>query len=249
MAVDILIEICANSAESARAGWQGGGDRVELCAALTEGGITPSAGELQLTRKNVDIPIFVMIRPRGGDFLYSDLEFEIMKADVAQARQGGADGIVFGILGPNGTVDGVRCRQLVDLADPLPATFHRAFDMTPDPVAALADIMAVGCERILTSGQSPDALAGIDLIARLITVAADRIIIMPGGGIALENVAEIVDRAKPHEIHLTGQVEVESGMVFRNPRVFMGIPGLPEYRRSVTSADTIRQVRERVGQR
>jgi copper homeostasis protein len=218
----VTFEACIGSAEAAIAAQQGGADRVELCANLLEGGTTPSAGSIRLARQHIDIGLQVMIRPRGGDFCYSQVEFEIMKYDIDMAKKLGADGVVIGILLPNGTVDRERVGELVELARPMNITFHRAFDMARDPHQALEALIALGVDRVLTSGQEITAFEGMDLIASLVQEAADRIVVMPGGGIHERNIQKIVERTGVKEVHAGAPVTVPSTMEYRNPNCFMG---------------------------
>jgi len=218
----LVLEACIGSAEEAIAAQEGGADRVELCANLLEGGTTPSAGTIQLARQRVEIGLNVMIRPRGGDFCYSDVEFEIMKLDIELAKKLGADGVVFGILAEDGTVDAERTAALTELARPMNVTFHRAFDVTRDPYEALETLIGLGIDRILTSGQENSVLEGLDLITDLVQRAGDRIIIMPGAGITERNVKKIVAQSRAKEIHVAAWASVESRMTYRNPRCFMG---------------------------
>jgi copper homeostasis protein len=183
----MILEACVNSAISAIEAQKGGADRVELCENMMEGGCTPSAGAIQLARQHLTIRLFVMIRPRGADFCYSDEEFEIMKHDVLIARESGADGVVFGILQSDGTIDEDRMAQLSELARPMGITCHRAFDMTSDPFEAMETLISLGIDRILTSGQSDSALDGAPLIRNLIERAKGRIILMPGHGVKVHN--------------------------------------------------------------
>ena len=197
-----------------------------------------------VARQKVKIPIRALLRPRGGDFLYSDIEYEVMKRDIDMAKKIGVDGIVFGILQADGQIDIARCREIINEARPLPATFHRAFDMTADPFHALEDIAALGCDRILTSGQERDALTGSPLLAELVKRAGDRITIMPGAGINDVNCAHIIALTGAAMLHLTGQRITESAMLFRNPKVTMGSVGMPEYSISATDVDRIRRIRK-----
>jgi copper homeostasis protein len=239
----LVVEVCVDSVASAVAAQEGGADRVELCDNLMEGGTTPSAGAIEVARARLNIKLQVIIRPRGGDFCYSDLEFEIMQRDVEMSRRLGADGVVIGILNPDGTVDMERNRILIELARPLSVTFHRAFDMTRDPFEALEQIVSLGADRILTSGQEPSVLEGLDLIADLVRRAGGRIIIMPGGGTE-RNLPKVVRVAGVREVHVTGFRAVESPMVYRNPRVFMGGElRPPEYLRYVVDPSRIRELR------
>lgn len=213
---------------------------MELCAALLEGGLTPSAGAIGLARERLNIGLHVIIRPRGGDFLYSEDEHAVMLRDIDVAKQAGADGVVIGVLDADARIDEARTRELVERARPMSVTFHRAFDMTRDPVAALETLVDIGVDRILTSGQEESAMAGLELLSDLVKRAGDRIIIMPAGNIHESNVEKIARETGADELHVTGFMDVDSGMQFRNPRVFMG--GLlrpPEYTRSVTDAAKI----------
>ena len=181
MSSHVLFEACVDSVEAALAAQAGGADRVELCADLLEGGCTPSAGTIQLARRLLQIAMNVIIRPRGGDFCYSDVEFETMKLDIALCKQLRVDGVVIGLLTPDGSVDVERMRVLIELARPLSVTCHRAFDVSRDPLEALETLIGLGVDRILTSGQEPSPLEGLELIAELVERAGDRVIIMPGG--------------------------------------------------------------------
>lgn len=243
-----LIEVCANSVASALAAQTGGAARVELCSALAEGGITPSAAVIELARERLQIPLHVLIRPRGGDFCYDDTEFNLMKRDIAFSKRAGVDGVVIGILNPNGHVDTTRTSELIAAARPMSVTFHRAFDMTADAFRALDDVLALGAERLLTSGQRGSAVEGKGLIADLVRRAGDRLIVMPGAGINEGNVRELITATRAREYHLSGQKKVASRMVYRNPHVFMGVPGLPEYEIGVTDADKIRCVVQAVNE-
>jgi copper homeostasis protein len=230
----IMLEACVDSVEAAVAAQQGGADRVELCADLLEGGCTPSAGTIQLARQRLNIRMHVIIRPRGGDFCYSDVEFESMQLEIAFAKQAGADGVVIGVLNQDGSVDVERTRALIELARPLSVTFHRAFDVTRDPFEAMESLIGLGVDRILTSGQEPSVLEGLDLITELVKQAGDRIIIMPGAGITERNLRKIM-------AHVYAPKSFESRMQYRNPRVFMGGElRPPEYTLSVTDPDRIR---------
>ena len=245
----MIFEVCVDSVESAVAAEKGGAARVELCCALLEGGLTPSAGAIALARKSLAIGLNVIIRPRGGDFLYTAAEHQVMLEDVATAKALGADGVVIGTLTASGEVDVERTRELVERARPMSVTFHRAFDMTRDPFAALEALVGLGIDRVLTSGQEESAMEGLDLLRELVARASDRIVVMVCGNLTERNIARVAKETKAKELHVTGFVDVESAMTFRNPRVYMG--GLlrpPEYTRSVTAADRIsallRQVTE-----
>lgn len=241
MNAELLLEACVDSVEGALAAQAGGADRVELCADLLNGGCTPSPGVIQLARQRLDIRIHVIIRPRGGDFCYSDAEFAAMKLDIAFCKQAGVHGVVIGILHPDGTVDVERTRELVALARPLSVTFHRAFDMTADPYAALETLIALGVDRLLTTGQEASALEGLDLLSDLVRQAAGRVILMPGvpGNISQRNLAKIIAQSGVREIHTYAPTTLDSRMTYRNPHVFMGGElRPPEY--SVSLIDTAR---------
>jgi copper homeostasis protein len=215
-------EICANSVASCIAAQEGGADRVELCSGIPEGGTTPSFGMIRKARASIDIALNVIIRPRGGDFLYSEDELEEMIHDIRIAEELGADGLVFGCLTKEGNIDKRAMSILMEAAGSLPVTFHRAFDHSADPLKALEDIIELGCARILTSGCRPTALEGADLLAQLVEKAGDRIIIMPGCGVKESNIAEIARLSGAREFHFSAREPVESGMIFRNPEVAMG---------------------------
>ncbi len=217
-----LMEVCSGSLVSALNAQAGGAHRVELCDNLSEGGTTPSAATIMLTKKKLSIPVFVLIRPRAGDFLYSDVEYEAMKEDIFFCKKQGVEGVVLGILKDNGHVDLARTSVLVELARPMQVTFHRAFDVTADPFQALEDIIGLGIERILTSGQAASALAGSSFIQQLNNRTRNRIIIMPGGGITEKNVKELLDKTGATEIHASLRSPVRSRMKFRNQNAFMG---------------------------
>jgi copper homeostasis protein len=238
----MTIEICVNSALSAVEAMAGGANRVELCENLYHGGTTPSQGTMIKARELVDIDLFVMIRPRGGDFLYSDHEFDIMKEDIVRARESGVDGVVTGILLPDGSVDVKRMATLIELARPLEVTFHRAFDMTADPFKSMEDIIALGTDRILTSGQRPSALEGAPLIRELIRIARGRIAIMPGSGIKEHNVINVVKQTGAEEIHIRLDKQEPSRMIFQQPSVFMGNTGQTEFEIPVTDRIKVAEV-------
>lgn len=237
----ILFEACVDSVESAMAAQEGGADRVELCADLLEGGITPSTGLLYLTRQHLQIPIHMLIRPRGGDFCYSDSEFNVMRLDIEIAKQCGANGVVFGILKPDGKVDAGRTATLVALARPLSVTFHRAFDMAEDPIQALMAVINLGIERVLTSGQAASALEGTKLIGELVERAGERIIIMAGAGVNEENVGQIIQSTGVKEVHGSLRASRESSMQFRSPHCSMSSAIIPsDYQRFITDAERVR---------
>jgi copper homeostasis protein len=244
----VILEACVDSVESALAAEAGGADRLELCDDLLEGGTTPSAGMLAVCRGRVRLPLHVLIRPRGGDFLYSDVETEVMRRDVLAAKAAGADGVVLGALRADGTVDAERVALLAAAARPLDVTFHRAIDVCRDAAEALETLVALGLDRVLTSGQAPTALEGADAIASLVRRAAGRIAILAGGAIDESNVREIVARTGATEVHVRGTRVVESEMSFRNPRVrFRKTAVGAEEERSVTDTGRIRELRALLG--
>ena len=237
-----LVEVCVENLQSLAAALNGGASRIELCGSLVEGGITPSRSLIRTARAQIQIELYIMIRPRSGDFCYTGAEFEIMKQDIVDCKELGADGVVFGILRPDGTVDLHRSSSLVQLARPMRVTFHRAFDLTHDPFASLEDIIALGADRLLTSGQKTNASEGVELIAQLIQKANSRIIIMPGSGINEKNIKEIRDKTGAKEFHLSGRKTIASNMVFRREGLRMGgLQGISEYESMVTDEEKIRQ--------
>lgn len=211
------IEIATNDYESTKAAVSGGADRIELCAALSEGGLTQSQGTIQRCRNDFNVALFPIIRPRSGDFLYSAAEFEIIVQDARFCKQVGCDGVVIGFLNSDGTVDVERTKTIVEAVYPLEVTFHRAFDRCRDPFEALEAIIEAGCQRILTSGLQPTAPQGMHLIQQLVEKAADRIVIMPGSGVRAENIKELADKTGAVEFHSSLKATKESGMQYRQP--------------------------------
>jgi len=240
----MLLEACVNSAVSAIEAQKGGADRVELCENMADGGCTPSAGTIMLAKKHLSIPVFVMIRPRGADFCYSDEEYEIMKSDIRMAKELKADGVVFGILMADGRIDRKKMSELVKLARPMGVTCHRAFDMTRDPYEALEDLIKLGIDRVLTSGQADSALEGAPLIRKLIEKTRDRITIMPGHGIKEHNLKDIIRETGAGEYHMYLTEQVRSRMEFVRDNVKMGKPELSEYEHTVVSAERMRKAKE-----
>jgi copper homeostasis protein len=239
----MLREICVDSIDGVRAAKAAGADRVELCADLLEGGITPSLGMIRRARAVGGIKVHVIVRPRGGDFLYDDDEFAAMEADIDAAKAERADGVVIGLLAAGGTIDRDRTARLIARARPMSVTFHRAFDMTPDPFAALETLIELGVDRVLTSGQEESVLEGLPLLSELMKRAGDRIVIMPGGGITARNIGRIVTALNPKEIHFAALALAPGGMKFHRGHVFMGGElRPPEYDRKVTTADGIKAI-------
>ncbi|MFZ5978393.1 MAG: copper homeostasis protein CutC [Hydrotalea sp. AMD] len=209
-----LIEIAVFSIESAIAAYKAGANRLELCENYENGGTTPSYGYLKTVRQKIDLPLFVMICPRAGDFVYTDAEFAAMQADVKLCKQMGFDGVVIGILKTDGSIDIARTQQLAALAYPMEVTFHRAFDRCKQPLEAMENIIQCGCQRILTSGQQPNALLGKALIQKLIVAASDRIVIVPGGGIRSSNLEELLLFTGTDEVHSSAKKLEPSPMQF-----------------------------------
>jgi copper homeostasis protein len=238
----VLLEICAGSVTSCLAAQEGGAGRVEFCDNLLEGGTTPSYGAIASARDKLSIRLNVIIRPRGGDFLYSNVEFEVMERDVVACKRLGVDGVVIGLLTADGDIDLPRTKRLVELAAPMPVTFHRAFDVARDPFKALEDIIASGCTRLLTSGQEANALEGASLISKLREAAGERLTLMPGAGVRLNNIAQLIAETGCVEYHTSGRAPFASGMRYRNERVKMGGPGQDEYAIVETSADLVKQI-------
>ena len=208
------LEICCDSVASAIAAARGGANRIELCENLAQGGVTPSAAKIKLAKARLNIPVFVLIRPRKADFLYSELEFEIMLEDIRQAKALGADGIVSGALKADGAIDEARTRQMVETAHPLPFTFHRAFDMCHSPFQAIDQLAELGVKRILTSGQQPTALQGKSNIKSFVLYAGDRIGIMACGELLPENIGALLDIQGLTELHSAARREVQSQMSY-----------------------------------
>jgi copper homeostasis protein len=212
-----IIEIATSDFATTRAAVAGGADRIELCANLAEGGTTPSLGTIQQCREKFSIALFPIIRPRGGDFLYTDEEFAIMLADVERCKQLGCDGVVIGLLNRDGSIDTQRTSALINAAYPLGVTFHRAFDRCKDPFAAMEQLIEAGCERILTSGQQPSVTDGVELVAALQKEAANRIIIMPGSGVRKENIKMLAEKTGCHEFHSSLRGKKQSSMEYIHP--------------------------------
>jgi copper homeostasis protein len=239
----MIFEVCIDSVEGALAAQQAGVQRVELCDNLVEGGTTPSLGMVELACRSASLDVNVMIRPRGGDFVYSDLEFEVMKLDIQAVKKSGAKGVVFGLLTPDGRIDRHRTGILIKLARPMTVTFHRAFDLCLDPSQALDDLMDLGVNRLLTSGQKPGALEGAACIKSLVEQAKGRIIILAGGDVNEQTLPLIAAQTGVSEVHFAARLPVESPMRFRNLTVNMGKAYQPdEYRRKVTDAERIKAV-------
>ncbi|MEV3924452.1 copper homeostasis protein CutC [Actinomadura coerulea] len=242
--MSLTYEICIDSVAGAVAAEKAGAHRVELCAALFDGGLTPTLGTVRAALAAVSsIRVHVIIRPRGGDFIFDEHEVAAMEHDVALVREAGAHGVVIGALTPEGTVDRPVVERLMAAAGGLPVTFHRAFDMAADPFGTLDVLAGLGVARVLTSGQDASALEGAPLIAELVRHAGDRVIVMPGGGVTDRNVARVVAETGAREIHFAALSEEPSPAVHRNPYPFMGGElRRPEYQRLVTTSGGIASV-------
>ena len=237
-----VLEVCAGSVESVIAAREGGAQRVELCSALEVGGITPSVGLMREVRKIEGIALHVLIRPRGGDFLYDASEIATMQHDIIAARECGADGVVIGALTADGDIDMDGCRMLIEAAGKMNVTFHRAFDMCRNPLKALEDIIALGCNRLLTSGQAPTAYEGLPLLKQLVDAAEGRIIIMPGCGVNSKNALTIVNESGASEIHASARKSIPSAMRYYRNDVSMGSAANDEYARKETDKDEVSKI-------
>lgn len=240
----VLVEVCANSVTSALAAQEGGASRVELCENLYEGGTTPSYGEILVSRRLLEIKLYVLIRPRSGDFYYSKNEFDVMEANVKYCAQAGCDGIVIGMLNADGTIDKTNCETLIKIAKDagMGVTFHRAFDMSADLFQSMEDIIDLGCERILTSGGKTTAIEGAGNIANLIKKAGGRISIMPGSGINENNVADLVNFTSAKEVHCSARSLVQSKMTYINDHILMGDQNGNEYVIDVTDVNRVKRI-------
>ena len=237
------IEICVDSLESAMQAAAGGADRLELCSALSTGGLTPSLGFLRAVRSQISTPLHVMIRPRPGDFLYSTEEIAIMHADIAVARDIGAKGVVFGLLTEAGLVDEARTRELMQSAHPMQVTFHRAFDLVPDLEAALQTLIKTGVHRVLTSGGARTALEGQLRLADLVRSANQHIIVMLGGGVRAQNIQELARTTGAHEFHAGVRRSLPSPVAHRATSVHLGDPEIHEHVRRVVRARDVQALK------
>lgn len=235
-----IIEIATSDFATTRSAVEGGADRIELCANLVEGGTTPPYGVIKKCREAFDVSLFPIIRPRGGDFLYSKDEFELMMHDVRLCKALGCDGIVIGLLNMDGTIDMVRTAQLVDAVYPMSVTFHRAFDRCKDPFEALEQLIEIGCERILTSGQKPSVVDGVELVAELNKAADGRIIIMPGSGVRKENIKMLAEKTGCIEFHSSLREKEKSKMGFVHPDFK---DSAESYQNNTINAEEVRELR------
>jgi copper homeostasis protein len=238
------LEICADSVDSAVAAEFGGAQRIELCSALIEGGLTPSLGLIRAVRSRIGIGVHVIIRPRGGDFLYSSDELAVMKEDIALAAQCGVEGVVLGMLNADGNVDVEQTRELVEAARPMEVTFHRAIDMARDIDAAVEDVIRTGADRVLTSGGEQTAMLGRERIRELVQATGGRIRLMVGGGVRAENVQELIQATGAAEFHSAVRSTIPSPVAYQVRGVHLGDPGIDDYARSVVRAEDVRMLRQ-----
>lgn len=236
-----ILEVCANSYESALAAQLGGAKRVEFCDNLAEGGTTPSYAQIALAKRNLSIEIWPIIRPRGGDFLYSEIEFELMKEDVKICKSLNCEGFVTGILKADGSIDQERCAELIELAKPMKAAFHRAFDMSNDMEVALEEVIQLGFIRVLTSGGASSAIEGAKNLRKLVKQADGRINIMPGAGINKHNLSQLLAETGATDFHASAKSFVQSKMQYRNTRTKMGSIE-DEYQYELTSVEKVKEL-------
>lgn len=238
------LEICCYTVQSAINAEAGGAHRVELCDNLYEGGTTPSYGTILVARKKLSIKLHVIIRPRGGDFLYSDLEYDVMKKDILFCKENGVDGVVFGLLKKDGTIDIERTKELSDIAKPMCITFHRAFDVSRNPFKSMEELSKSGIDRILTSGQEQNAIKGQDIIKELIQ-KSNNITILPGAGLNELNIAHFANYTSAREFHMSARTLIQGKMEYRNKKISMGgITGIPEHERFEADENMIRRIVE-----
>lgn len=240
---NLVLEICAAGIHSALNAQAAGADRIELCENLEGGGITPSHGLIRRARMLLSIPIHVLIRPRSGDFIYSDHELEIMNDDIAFCKSSGINGVVLAVLKSDGTIDTERCKQLIESSKPMSVTFQRAFDFVKDPFASMEEIIKLGCDRILTSGQQQNVLDGSTLIRQLADQAAGRIVLLAGAGISEENIEAVVQKTGTHEFHYSAKTKVKSTMEYRKKDLNLGSAVSDEFSYFVSDENRIRNIK------
>lgn len=238
--MNYTLEICSNSVQSALNAQAAGATRVELCDNLWESGTTPSYGAIKKARELLKIQLFVLIRPRGGDFVYSALEFDIIKQDIIACKEMGVDGIVSGVLNADNRIDVERTQELIEISQPLPFTFHRASDVTPDLSQSLEQLISLGTDRVLTSGGLDNATAANEIIGRLCKLGKGKISIQPGGGINETNIAKLFPTGC-REFHLTGN-ELRESPAQKAPLNLNGTPSIPERDYFESSTERIKQV-------
>ncbi|GGF69317.1 copper homeostasis protein CutC [Wenyingzhuangia marina] len=237
------LEICCYSATSAIKAAEAGANRIELCENFTEGGTTPSYGTIKYVLDRVKIPVNVILRPRGGDFLYNNAEFEVMKQDVLKIKKLGANGVVFGMLTASGDINIKQVKEIKELASPLECTFHRAFDMCNDMFKALQQLKEIGIQKVLTSGGKNTAYEGIDVLEQLVVLAKNDIIIMPGSGINDKNIKEIYIKTKAKEYHASCKTFEKSDMTYFNPNIQMGKnKSINEYQQISVNTSQIKKI-------
>lgn len=238
-----LLECATDSVASALAATKGGADRLELCANLIIGGTTPTLALYDEVRSHSDIPLFILIRPRFGDFLYTDYEANVICREIEMFQKAGAEGVVIGSLNKDGSLNAEHMKRFIDSAKDMSVTLHRAFDMCADPFETLKQAKELGVNTILTSGQAPSSLEGIDLYEKLIEKANGEISILAGGGIKASTIEKLLKQTSLTAFHMSGKIVVESGMEFRNPAVSMGLPGISEYNIWLTDENNVREAR------
>lgn len=238
------LECCVDSVESAIAAKKGGADRIELCSALVIGGLSPSQALYQKIREQVDIPIRVLLRPRFGDFCYTDFEHEIIKEEIKSFRNLGADGIVIGTMKPDGTLNLEQMKEFIEEAQGMPVTLHRAFDMCKDPLVTLEEVRKLGISTILTSGQKNTCVDGIELLKELVEKAQGETEILIGGGVDASVIPMLAEKTKAKAYHMSGKISMESKMCYRKQDVSMGVASVSEYEIWRTSEKRVREVRK-----
>lgn len=238
---DYILEVCVDSVESAIAAKAGGATRFELCSNLVIGGTTPGYELFEMVREATNLPIRTLIRPRFGDFLYTDYEYEQMVRDIRYFASHGADGVVIGSLNADGSLNEQQMKGMMRAADSCGVTLHRAFDVCSHPVETLETAKRLGVDTILTSGQASDCLAGCTMLRQLVNLASDKITILAGAGVHADNIAKIANATGTHAFHMSGKKILESGMQYRNPHVHMGIEGLSEFEIYRTDEEEIRR--------
>lgn len=239
-----ILEICVDSLESAMIAEENGASRIELCGDLMVGGVTPSVALFKIIKKHTTIPIRVMIRPRFGDFLFSDYEFEMMLDEVKMFKELGADGIVTGVLKSDGSLDLERMKALKEASGDLDFVLHRAIDVSKEPLRTVKDAIALGCTTVLTSGAKNNCVDGLDLIKEMVEVSNGRIEILVGSGVNADVIPMIYEKTKATSYHMSGSEAIESKMVYRNPNVNMGVNGVNEYLIRQTSAKKVKQAKD-----
>ena len=242
----ILLEIVASTVGDCMAAQNGGADRIELCAAIATGGLTPSLGTLIEAKKRVRIPIMTMVRPRAGGFCYSDEDFATMQRDAELLLSHGADGIVFGILHSDGSLDTKRCGKLVEIADGKQTVFHRALDVISGPSRALDDLIDLGFTRVLTSGQQRTAVEGRELIRQFVVQAGSRIEVLAGGGVRAHNVQQLAEVTRCTQVHMTAFSARIDASTSASCLSFGGVPGSPSGSYEHVDLEVVRRMRERL---